>query len=696
MEASIPGSQRGFSRRHLFMLFVAVGCGVAGAFGAVGFRYLIQLFQSLFFGGAAGIGAFFAGTAPHADDLVAITRNLPWYWVVLAPAAGGALVGPLVWYLAREAKGHGVPEVMEAVALRGGVIRPRVVLVKTLASALSIGSGGSVGREGPIVQIGSAVGSAIGQLLRVPPRELRTIVGCGAAAGIAATFNAPIAGALFAVEIILGDFGAIQFTPIVISSVVATVISRSILGDVPAFHVPHYELVSGWELVPYALVGVATGVAGLIFQATLYRSEDLFDRIPLPPWSKAALGGLLVGTIGAVGFPHVFGVGYGSITAAMTDQLPLLTLIALLGAKIVSTSLTVGSGGSGGIFAPSLFMGAMLGGFLGSLIHGWFPDSTASGGSYALVAMGGMVAATTHAPITAIIMIFELTSNYTIIPALMATCVVSMLVTASVSRDSIYTAKLRRRGVDIHTEEDPNVLRGRPVLEIADREPEKLLASADLQTVVDRIVQSDHTEFFVVNDRDELLGTIYLRALRRLLPEINLLREVVVAEDLLEKDCPYVTEDDDLAQVMRIFSQDTYEEIPILDDDARLVGSVHKRDVIEVYNQGILQRDLTGGVLRSFSALTKVKSVELGGGFVLQELQAPASFHGHTLAALDVARRSGVQVLLVRRQGEDAPRVPSASERIEVGDRLVVAGTLAAIESLHTLRERHTPRDGPR
>jgi CIC family chloride channel protein len=687
LEASIPSGARGtLSRRHLFMVAIAIGCGVAGAFGAVVFRGLIELSQAFFFGGAAGIASFFAGSAPRADDLVEIARAKPWWWLVLAPAAGGALVGPLVFRFAREAKGHGVPEVMEAVALRGGVIRPRVVVVKTLASALSIGSGGSVGREGPIVQIGSAVGSVFGQLLRLPPRELRTVVGCGAAAGIAATFNAPIAGALFAVELILADFAAVQFTPIVISSVVATVISRSILGDQPAFAVPQYELVSGWELVPYAFVGVAAGLAGLLFQRMLYASEDAFERLPLPAWAKASLGGLLVGGIGAAGLPHVFGVGYGSITAAMTDALPALTMLALLVAKIAATSITVGSGGSGGIFAPSLFMGAMLGGSLGTLIHGAFPESTATGGSYALVTMAAFVGATTRAPITAIIMIFELTSNYRIIPALMATCVVSTLVATALSRDSIYTAKLRRRGVNLDADQHPDVLRGRPIADLIDREPERLPASVDLQTIVDRIVQSDHTEFFVVGPRGALLGTIYLRELRRLLPEIGALREVVVAGDLIESECPYVTEDDDLAQAMRIFSQDTWEEIPVLDDDARLVGSVHKRDVIEAYNQGILERDLAGGVSHTFSALAKVKSVELGGGFVLQEMQAPAAFLGRSLAELDVARRSGVQVLLVRPHAGGSPRVPRATDRIELGDRLVVAGPREAVEGLHDLR----------
>jgi hypothetical protein len=242
--------------------------------------------------------------------------------------------------------------------------------------------------------------------------------------------------------------------------------------------------------------------------------------------------------------------------------------------------------------------------------------------------------------------------------------------------------------VDLDSEQDPNVLRGLSVLDVIDREPERLSASADLQTVVDRIVQSDHTEIFVVGPHEELLGTIYLNELRRLLPEINLLREVVVAQDLLEKDCPYVTEDDDLAQVLQVFGQDVFEELPVLDDEARLLGSVHKRDVLEVYQQGVLARDLAGGVSDSFSALTKVKRVELGGGFVLQDMQVPASFAGRSLAELDLARRSGVQVLLVKRRGRPGPEVPRAhQDRFQVGDRMVVAGTLEALEKLHQLEE---------
>lgn len=251
---------------HTFMVVVALVIGVLAGLGAVGFRFLIKAIHRLAW-----------GEWEYGLELV---RAHPWWAVVIIPAAGGLIVGPLVYFLAREAKGHGVPEVMEAVALNHGVIRPRVVLVKSLASAITIGTGGSVGREGPIVQIGSALGSTVGQVLKVSGRRLRTLVGCGAAAGIAATFNAPVAGALFAVEIILGDFGVSQFSPIVISSVMATVVSRHFLGDFPAFEVPSYVLVSPWELIFYLGLGLFAAFVAVGFVRVLYALEDGFEKVP--------------------------------------------------------------------------------------------------------------------------------------------------------------------------------------------------------------------------------------------------------------------------------------------------------------------------------------------------------------------------------------------------------------------------------
>ena len=480
---------------HFFMVVAAVFVGLAGALGAVLFRLLIRLVQGFAFEGMDGVLAVFEeGLAAETHDPLEVARTLAWYWNIAIPAIGGLLVGPLIYFFAREARGHGIPEVMKAVAIRGGVIRARVVAVKALASALSIGSGSSVGREGPIVQIGSAFGSAIGQRLKLNAASIRTLVGCGAAAGISATFNAPIAGALFAAEIIIGDFAVTQFTPIVISSVVASVVTRYAIGNHPAFIVPDYEIVSPFELLPYMLAGIVAGLVGVAFIRALSFAEASFEKVPLPEWSRAALGGAIVGTI-AIWLPNVYGVGYTTISGALAGSMTVGLMGLLIVAKILATSVTIGSGGSGGIFAPSLFLGAMAGGVVGILVEKYFPGATASSGAYALVTMGAVVAATTHAPISAIIIIFELTQTIDIVPALMTACVISTLVSQLLNRDSIYTTKLRAQGVDIYEAKNPNVLKDLSVRDVISLDPVIVPASADFKTVLDFVVQSSHSQF---------------------------------------------------------------------------------------------------------------------------------------------------------------------------------------------------------
>ena len=673
------------------MVAVAVACGLAGALGAVIFRLLIRAVQAFFFEGAEGMqGLVEEGLLAEASDPLAIARELDWWWRLLIPAIGGLIVGPLIYFFARDAKGHGVPEVMAAVALRGGVIRPRVVAVKALARAISIGTGGAVGREGPIVQIGAALGSSMGQLLNVTASQLRVIVGCGAAAGISATFNAPIAGALFAAEVIVGNFAVAQLSPIVISSVVATVVSRFVLGNHPAFPVPPYELVGPWELVPYMVVGVIAGFVALAFMFSLYATEDAFEKLPVPEWSKAMLGGLLVGAIG-VWLPNVFGVGYSTITQALTGSLPALTLGLLLLAKIAATSVTIGSGGSGGIFAPSLFLGAMTGGFLGTFIHQWFPEATAPSGAYALVTMGAVVAAATHAPISAIIIIFELTQTINIIPPLMAACVMSTLVTTFIHRDSIYTMKLSRRGIDLFAQEEPNALRVLYVRDIIDREPEILHSRDNLETILQRMLDSERTEFFVLDEHEKLVGVIHLRELTRTLAEQDLLKHVVVAGDLIEQYRSAPTEDDNLDVVAQLFSRGRAEELPVVSvgDSRKLVGSVHKRDLMQAYNQEIMRRDLAGQVQSNVIVAARGAQVELGGGYVLQEIQPPPRFFGMTIREADIARTWEVQVVLIRKrnaeEGTSNIRVASGNDVIAEGDRIVVAGTKAKVEALDVI-----------
>jgi len=390
------------------LMALAVLIGLGGGLGAVGFQHLIEFFHWLF------MGKFRSLLGHH-------------YLLPLVPAVGGGIVGFLVLRWAREAKGHGVPEVMAAVATDEGRIRPRIVLIKSLASALCIGSGGSVGREGPIVQIGSALGSSLGQFFALSGQRLSILVGCGAAAGISATFNAPIAGVIFALEVIVGDFTIRAFSPIIISSVLATTLARHVLGDNPAFTVPQYQAVSPYELLYYGLLGVLAGGLAVTFTRSLYRLEDFFEGLPISQYAKPAIGGLLIGAIG-IFFPQVFGVGYDTITDTIHNRFGVLLIAAFFLAKFIATSLTLGSGGSGGIFAPSLFMGAMMGGIFGHAVHGLTPQITALPGAYALVGMGAFVAGTTHAPLSAMLILFELTDDYQIILPLMLATTISTLI----------------------------------------------------------------------------------------------------------------------------------------------------------------------------------------------------------------------------------------------------------------------------
>jgi CIC family chloride channel protein len=438
------------------------------------------------------------------------------------------------------------------------------------------------------------------------------------------------------------------------------------------------------------VVGVVAGFVALAFMSSLYATEDAFEKIPVPEWSKAMLGGLLVGAIG-VWLPNVFGVGYSTITQALSGSLPAITLGLLLVAKIAATSITIGSGGSGGVFAPSLFLGAMTGGFLGTFIHQWFPEATASSGAYALVTMGAVVAAATHAPISAIIIIFELTQTINIIPPLMAACVMSTLVTTFIHRDSIYTMKLRRRGIDLFAQEEPNALRALYVRDIIDREPEVLRAGDNLETILERMLASERTEFFVVDEHEKLAGVIHLRELTRTLAEQDLLQHVVVAGDLIERYRSGPTEDDDLDVVAQLFSRGRAEELPVVaaGDSRKLVGSVHKRDLMQAYNQEIMRRDLAGQVQSNVIVASRGAQVELGGGYVLQEIQPPPRFFGMTIRDADIARTWDVQVVLIRKRGgEDGAskiRVASGYDVIDEGDRIVVAGTKAKVEALDVI-----------
>jgi CIC family chloride channel protein len=642
---------------HIRLILLAVLVGIIAGLASILFKFMIHLFQDIFW---------------RAPSILAAVDTQPWYMTILIPAIGGLLVGPLIYYGAREAKGHGVPEIMESLVFRGGRIRNQVAVIKALASSICIGSGGSSGREGPIVQISSSLASTLGQMFRVKERSMRTLVAAGAGAGIGATFNAPVAGALFAVEVILGEFGVFAFSPIIVASVMATLTSRFITGDFSAFTVPKYTLISIWEIGPYILLGIISGIVAILFIEILYFFEDKFDHFRFHPLLKPALGGLLVGALG-LGLPQVFGVSYETMDAGLSGQFGVLIALVLVFAKILSTSLTLGSGGSGGIFAPSLFLGAMTGNAVGSIFHSAFPGSISSPGAFSLVGMGAVVAAATHAPITAIIIIFELTNDYKIILPLMLACIIASFVTVGIHRDSIYTMKLRRRGIIFEEGREVNILRSLAVKDFLSHDYQKFLNTERVGTIVDQAIGGKHHAFQIVDAENNYIGCFALNQLKKLVLQKDLLDTLVIAEDLAVSGIQLDYEDN-LEDAMKIFGREDVAEIPVL-EGTQFRGVVKRKDVIEAYNNEIIKREATSGIAQKLKFAQPNKTFDLGTGYKIMEIKAPSIFWNKSLKELNVKAVHHIDVLLIKRKfPPQTITIPSANELIKKDDILVIAG----------------------
>ncbi|MCC9310983.1 chloride channel protein [Kitasatospora sp. RB6PN24] len=479
-------------------MVLALLVGAGAGLGAIAFRWLIKTFTLLL-----------SGHADYAAAGHAANPHVPWlgrWFVLLAPVVAGLLYGPLVQRFAREARGHGVPEVMFAVARRGGRIAPQVALVKSLASALTIGGGGSVGREGPIVQIGSALGSTLGRVVRVPEGRMKVLVACGAAGGIAATFNAPLAGVFFAMELILRDFTAEAFGMVVLSSVTSSVIGRAAFGDAPFLQLPAFGVHHLSQYLLFALLGMLAGIVGVGFTRILYWIEDACDWAWRgPEWARPAVGGLLLGLV-LLALPEMYGVGYPVLENAVNGKYVIGFLLLLLVGKIAATSLTIGIGGSGGVFAPSLFMGAMLGSAFGATVQHLAPATAGPVGPYALIGMGAVFAGAARAPITAVIILFELTGEYTIILPLMAAIVVATLISRALSDDTIYSLKLRRRGIDLDHKPATSPLAGLTVAAAMEPLPAAINETTPLPKAADVLAASPHGALPVVAADGAYLG----------------------------------------------------------------------------------------------------------------------------------------------------------------------------------------------
>lgn len=552
----VISSQQNQVQRTIQISLLCVLVGIIAGLGAAGFKYLIEFFHNLFFSGTFSFVHNKGGSISRWGA-----------FVIVVPALGIMIAQWITAKWAPEAKGHGVPEVMLAVAQNKGKIRPVVALVKSFASAITIGSGGSVGKEGPIVQIGASFGSTLGQAFKLTPRETIILVGAGVSGGISATFNAPIGGVMFALELILPEYSIMTIMPLVVSSIIATSIGCYFLGAHPAFIIAEYSMVSSSELIFYMVLGVLAGLFSVLFIKSVYGVEDFFKKIKIPATAKAIIGGLLVGSMGyislrAFGSYHVFGVGYDFLDLVLDNQITSLVMaFTLVIMKILANSITLASGGSGGIFAPSLFLGGSLGASVGIIVNSIFPETTGPISAYAIVGMAAMVSGVTGGVLTAIIMVFEMTRNYAIMLPLLLSGVISYFVARLLFGETMYTQKLTRRGIQIQLDKQIPYLKTSTVGEIMKTEIVSCKPDDTTGKVWD-IMHEHGLGLLPVIDGDTVIGTIgyielhqskcngedvitpMIRPVDICIPSSANLYEAFIVMDLLHSDILIVKEDE--------------------------------------------------------------------------------------------------------------------------------------------------------
>ena len=670
--------------RGFFLLIGVVGL-VAGGLGAL-VHELIGLLELLLWGRTAG------GTDPGLA-VAALRDGDPggWWWltVIAVTTVGGLAVGLL--YLASRGAGRtaGMSLLIESVLLHGGRIPPRPIVVNSLASIVTVGAGGSLGREGPLIRLGAMFSTWAATRLGVAPHRVKILLACGAAAGLAATYNVPIGGALFAMEVILRNFALEIFGPIVASSVISTFIARSISGDVTRYESLAHQMTSGWEILTYAGLGIVGALASVAFIHGLRAAGRGFDRVPSPGWLgllKPTAGMALLGAL-AVAFPQVLGGGHDTVEAAIGGQLTLAVLATLAAAKLLATALTAGSGNSGGLFSPALFFGAMCGGAYGAVVHALWPQVTSPAGAYAVVGMAAVAAGTSHAPISAILILFELTGNYDLILPLMIAAILSSLLSRRLIRHSIYTASLEKRGIDTTWRMEEAVLAGLKVSDMRRADPDTLAPAVSYKELVERFLATRRQRLFVVDPDGRLLGAVSLHDFKHVLDQPERLT-MVVAHDLMAPVGRTLAEDERLHRAAEAFAHADYERLPVVDADGRFAGVLAKRDLLSVYAQEVLGRPaMLATFVRGSEGERRRDYVELPPDFSLRLVPVPLSLVGRTLAESRLPQTLGARVLEIKRPaatpGGDGRRViPDADTRLAAGDELILLGPEEAVDRL--------------
>ncbi len=571
------------SQEHFYLGVLALGVGALAGYGALGLRFGIEEISELWTGYSSW---------SEARDAI------PWWLYIVAPVSAGFLVGAINTRLLR-GEARVIPGVLEALSERSGRISTRKTFVEAASNIISVGSGASMGREAPTVALGASLASLFGQLFRLNDKQVRTLVGCGVAAGIAASFNAPIAGVLFSLEVILADYAIATFTPIVLSAVIATVITRAHLGSLPMFDIPEFQLVSSWEIPAYIGLGVFCGLLGAVVVKLLPVSRHVFEAHIPNLLYRPMIAGLILGCY-ALFIPEIMSIGYGVVETILLEivepnilgvVIPLsLFLFVLIVSKILTSVICSGAGFGGGMIGPSIFIGVTAGALYGGIAHQIFPDISETSGAYALVACGALMAATIQAPMSTILMIFELSGNYEIMIPLMSACVVAAFVKRLFGKESAITESLEERGIETGWGLERSWMKSVSVGRIPWRAIPSVSEYATLAELKEVYVSSGKGCVQVVDDQGLMIGIITFADLQQWLLDPTL-DQIVVASEVANKHVRTISEDASLLDAIRTLDHEEFEQMPIVakDNPRKVLGVLPRNAVFSKYHKLIVQ-----------------------------------------------------------------------------------------------------------
>ncbi len=562
---------------HLALAALAIVIGVAVGGVIVGFREVVDLVQWLFYGDS---------TERLGDHLVTI----PWWRRLAAPVIAGLLAGVFIMRFMPGGRPQGIADVIEASALRGGAMHATTGVRAAIASAISLGGGASVGREGPAVHLGASLASSIAKKLGLTRSRRQTILGCGVAAAVAASFNAPLAGALFANELVIGHYALRAFAPVVISSVAATAISRLYFGDFPAFALIEDPIASFWEFPAFIGLGVIAGIAAIVMMEAVFRSHCLAQKTGLPMWTRPMIGGLMLGLMG-LALPQVIGVGYGTTEDALLQAYSFWFLVLLVLAKIAATAISIGWGFAGGMFSPALVVGALLGAAYGIVATSIFPDLSSGVPAYTVVGMGAFAAAIMGAPISTTLIIFEMTSNYTLTLGVMLAVVVASEISHQSYARSFFHRQLKTRGIDLRQGVESEITQSVTVSSVMRHDTELVSPSMGMPDLRSLLQKSPSGELFVVKEGRHLLGTITLADMSEFAFDRRM-DGLLNASDVARTNPPVLCPSDDLQTAIDLVRKTGETRIAVVNSkkDMKLLGCVFYRDMMTAYNRALVSR----------------------------------------------------------------------------------------------------------